>query len=142
MKIKILNLKHLTILCTLHLAACMGVYDEDFDCGVGKGVGCRSISQVNEMVNRGQVPLPTAEDEEKEDRDESSTEDVELSTENLPVLAPLASEQGFKVKRIPEKTVRLWVAPHEAQDGSFVEETYVNLVIESGRWVNIPQGDL
>jgi conjugal transfer pilus assembly protein TraV len=122
----------LTVFCPLFLTACMGVYDDEFDCGVGKGVGCRSISQVNEMVNQGQVPLKETEESE---------EDTTINIEAMPSLEPLAAQQGIKVKRIPEKTVRIWVAPHEAQDGSFVEESYVNLVIEPGRWVNIPAGD-
>jgi len=127
-----MKVKYLTLFCTLHLAGCMSVYDEDFDCGVGKGVGCRSISQVNEMVNRGQVPLKEVEEKEEESND--------IAIEDLPGLEALSAQNGIKVKRIPEKTLRIWVAPHEAQDGSFVEETYVNLVIEPGRWINISPG--
>lgn len=38
----------------------MGVYEGGFDCPPGKGVGCKSISEVNEMVNAGELP-PKAE---------------------------------------------------------------------------------
>lgn len=35
------------------LSGCMGVYEEGFDCLPGVGVGCKSISEVNTMVNQG-----------------------------------------------------------------------------------------
>ncbi len=40
----------------LSLSGCMGVYEGGFECPPGKGVGCKSISQVNEMINRGDLP--------------------------------------------------------------------------------------
>ena len=129
--------KHVLIFGALFLTGCLGVYDDDFDCGVGKGVGCRSISQVNEMVNRGQVPLPETPAEETASTDESSDLDPHLKIDHLPPLEFLSAQSGMKVKRIPEKTLRLWIAPHEVEDGSFVEETYVNLVLSPGRWVNV-----
>src|SRR5262249_53420095 len=116
------------------LAGCMGVYESEFDCGVGQGVGCHSISQVNEMINRGQVPLPEKED--GEGKNENVSEVAQLKTDELPILEPLSSHPKVRVKRIPEKTMRVWVAPHEAADGSYLEESYVNLVIEPGRWIN------
>lgn len=45
----------------LFLTGCMGVYDEGFDCPPGIGVGCKSISQVNMMVNQGLLPKPETE---------------------------------------------------------------------------------
>lgn len=37
----------------LSLSGCMGVYEGGFECPPGEGVGCKSISEVNEMVNQG-----------------------------------------------------------------------------------------
>jgi hypothetical protein len=34
----------------------MGVYEGGFECPPGEGAGCSSISEVNEMVNKGVVP--------------------------------------------------------------------------------------
>jgi hypothetical protein len=42
----------------------MGVYEGGFECPPGEGVGCKSISEVNQMVNDGELPkaeLPQAE---------------------------------------------------------------------------------
>jgi len=38
---------------SLSLSGCMGIYEEGFECPPGKGVGCKSISEVNHMVNEG-----------------------------------------------------------------------------------------
>ena len=38
------------------LQGCMGVYDGGFECPPGEGVGCKSISEVNHMVNEGKLP--------------------------------------------------------------------------------------
>lgn len=40
----------------LCLTGCMGVYEGRFECPPGEGVGCKSISEVNQMVDRGSVP--------------------------------------------------------------------------------------
>lgn len=34
----------------------MGVYEGGFECPPGEGVGCKSISEVNEMVDRQKLP--------------------------------------------------------------------------------------
>lgn len=40
----------------LCLTGCMGVYEGGFECPPGEGVGCKSISEVNKMVNQGELP--------------------------------------------------------------------------------------
>lgn len=37
----------------LALSGCMGVYEGGFECPPGEGVGCKSISEVNHMVDQG-----------------------------------------------------------------------------------------
>ena len=41
------------------LSGCMGVYEGGFECPPGKGVGCKSISEVNTMVDQGEIPQPS-----------------------------------------------------------------------------------
>ncbi len=38
------------------LQGCMGVYEGGFECPPGEGVGCKSISEVNQMVDEGELP--------------------------------------------------------------------------------------
>lgn len=52
------TLKHWVLITALApaLTSCMGVYDGGFECPPGEGVGCKSISEVNHMVNQCSVP--------------------------------------------------------------------------------------
>lgn len=38
---------------SISLSGCMGVYEGGFECLPGEGVGCKSISEVNHMVDQG-----------------------------------------------------------------------------------------
>lgn len=84
---------------TLSLTGCMGIYEGGFECPPGKGVGCKSITEVNDMVSQGEIPLP-----------EISAQDAEirLNEEN----------KGNSCKRNPSKACPLipdapdiWYAP-------------------------------
>ncbi len=46
----------------LALSGCMGIYEGGFECPPGHGVGCKSISEVNQMVNQGDLPEKTVSD--------------------------------------------------------------------------------
>lgn len=46
----------MTAAFALALSGCMGVYDGGFECPPGEGVGCKSISEVNHMVDEGTLP--------------------------------------------------------------------------------------
>lgn len=45
--------KFILIGISLSLSGCMGVYEGGFECPPGEGVGCKSISEVNSMVDQG-----------------------------------------------------------------------------------------
>lgn len=45
-----------TLSTVLLLSGCMGIYEGGFECPPGKGVGCKSISDVNQMVDQGDLP--------------------------------------------------------------------------------------
>lgn len=38
------------------LTGCMGIYEGGFECPAGTGVGCKSISEVNSMINAEELP--------------------------------------------------------------------------------------
>ena len=61
-----LNLKHIirkhnnlvALLFSLSLSACTGsTYSSHFDCPMGEGAGCASISRVNKMIDRQEIDL-------------------------------------------------------------------------------------
>lgn len=47
----------LSLALFLGLSGCMGIYEGGFECPPGKGVGCKSISEVNQMINAGVLPV-------------------------------------------------------------------------------------
>jgi hypothetical protein len=113
----------IAILMITQLTSCAS-YQEDFECKAGKGVGCKSISEVNDMVNRGEVVgkvtegIPTDESEK-----------FSLLTYNMnPTLAK------DKVYRTPERTARIWINSFTDEKGDYVSETYVHTVIAPGTW--------
>lgn len=71
----------------LTLSGCMGVYEGGFECPPGEGVGCKSISEVNELINKGELPnsdlgnIPISECEDCTSRGNHSSQDVPLSQE-------------------------------------------------------------
>ncbi|MBY0280989.1 MAG: TraV family lipoprotein [Alphaproteobacteria bacterium] len=109
--------------CLVFLSACTS-NNEIFDCPAGKGMGCKSISEVNRMVDQGQF---------------GSSSDQE--TGSLKTLAPIVmvpedipqtSTSG--IERIPEQNLRLWIAPFQDEAGNFHEESAIHTVVRQGRW--------
>jgi hypothetical protein len=49
-------MRYLTMISLIFLSACAS-YEESFDCEVGRGVGCLSLSSVNALVDQGKLPL-------------------------------------------------------------------------------------
>lgn len=64
---------------TLLLSGCMGIYEGGFECPPGKGVGCKSISEVNTMVNQEEIPLSENGEQESDMEQTEEEESVECS---------------------------------------------------------------
>lgn len=70
------------------LTSCMGIYEGGFECPSGKGVGCKSITDVNEMVNQGEIPFIEISEQGSEEG-----ENKDCSCKNNPSkTCPLTSE--------------------------------------------------
>ena len=68
--------KHPIILfLPLMLSGCMGIYEGGFECPAGEGTKCKSISEVNELINRN-----------LEGRKQGCTASIELSA--IPCMPP------------------------------------------------------
>ena len=78
------------------LSGCMGVYEGGFECPPGKGVGCKSISEVNTMVDQGEIPQP--------------------STVSLPLTCQAcAATDSPKAEAIEEES-QIWYAPRPMRE--------------------------
>jgi len=52
--------KAISLASVLSLTGCMGIYEGGFECLPGTGVGCKSISEVNDMINQREIPKTPA----------------------------------------------------------------------------------
>lgn len=108
---------------------------ETFDSEAIQGVGAKSITQVNRMVDRNEI----------KGLDDDNAQNV--SAAHSPVFQLLHSSGGeddaekaislsdYKMlKRHPEKHIRVWIAPFQDQKGHFHESSVVHTVIQRGYW--------
>lgn len=99
-------MKKLTLgLCLISLSGC-STYSETFDCSPGQGVGCKSLSQVNQMVEKGHLPL----------REEEETATMTpIPDRDLPRDGPVT----LTAEAVP--TQRVWFAPRRDFQGQYVD---------------------
>ena len=114
---------------TLLLAGCSTI-SETFDTKAVQGVGLKSISEVNAMVERGElrglntdtgVSANTAPLFLTQPPQNISVDEVQLSDRTL-------------VYRQPEKHLRVWVAPFQGQSGNLHEGAVVHTLMHAGYW--------
>lgn len=96
-------MKPLFILSALLLSGC-ATYNEHFDCEPGSGVGCKSLSEVNEMIDEGRLPLETHTKDEKS-------------------AAPLSHIKAPKV-------LRVWVAGYTDEEGITHDPAFLSVPSE------------
>lgn len=117
------------------LCAC-STTSETFDCPSGKGVGCKSISEVNHIVNQGGLgdgevergvqfitPLFTPV---------ISTDSAGVDTLSKPPAISLSDTMA--VQRIQEEHLRVWIAPYQDAQGNLHEGSIVHTVLKPGSW--------
>lgn len=116
----------------LTLSSCSSVYNDSFDCPPGKGVSCQSISTVNRLVNQGEV----GSQEQGRPEEKSSVADKSP----LPLFQEQKGSSPASARRVvrrPEKTVRVWIAAQEQEDGTYISERFVYTVIAPGFWTEV-----
>jgi len=131
---KMMSISALIATLCLSLCAC-STTSETFDCKAGKGVGCKSISEVNQMldsdtriqgrfgeseVEKGKepiLPLETA------DRDKTLSQQTEI---------PLSDT--IAVHRVQEEHLRVWIAPFQDEQGNLHEGSVIYTILKPGYW--------
>lgn len=121
--------KIITIAALGFLTQC-SVYNEEFDCPYGKGVGCKSTEAVDLMIDQGAF----AEEGEIAETMDGSQEAVH---DSRPAQIQSGSLQGKQIIREPEKTLEVWMAPFQDNAGNLYQETTVHTVVKPGYWKEI-----
>jgi hypothetical protein len=103
------------------LGGCASSYNEQFDCAPGSGIGCKSLSQVNDWVDKkGSSPAPS------------------LKAPH-PIIPNKTIDLGEKgaIVRIPEETLHVLVVGYRDDQGSFHENAIVHMVSKEASWGKI-----
>ena len=93
---------------------------ETFDSEPGKGVGSKSITEVNHMIDRGDLALLDTQHDHPQ---------FLIQEEKTP-----SSSKDLSVERIPEKKLCVWIAPFQDDNGDFHEASSVYTVVRPGLW--------
>jgi hypothetical protein len=114
------------ILALIGLSGCSS-YSETFDCPAGQGVGCKSLSRVNQMVEKGDLPF--------KDPEESVSSDVIsprlVKTDQAAPLHLNADIMGEPVMYAGAyKTSRIWFAGYKDSHGNYHGSHFVEPVLK------------
>ena len=129
---RVIKMKKIIVVIILvtGLVGCSG--KEVTDCGVGMGAGCKSVTEVNEMVTKGELGKGKVD----------SIKENHGRFVRLRIIEEYRGEVENKklqneVRRVPEQTGRIWINGFEDEMGDYIGETYLYTVIEGGRWVDV-----
>jgi conjugal transfer pilus assembly protein TraV len=114
------------LILAILLSAC-STTSETFDCEPGKGVGCRSITTVNKMIDQGHFASPSL-------GVMSLQSSVIASAQVLPFSEEIVLSDKTIVQRSPEQHIRVWIAPYQDEAGNFHEASLVHSVIQTAFW--------
>lgn len=112
-------IKRLFILTMVNFLLCScAQLNDSFDCPMKPGIQCKSLDEVNTLVDRG------AFKERKACADEISSIDFTVDE-----VQPL---------RYGETVQRLWIAPYEDQTGNYHKVSEIFVITKPGHWLNQP----
>lgn len=131
---KMINrLKPLSVIGVV-LSGC-STYSETFDCPPGLGVGCKSISDVDRMIDEGKL---AAEKPSLDERDLpinlAEYKVFPQQTENPLISMASQDLMSGSVSRRPERYLRVWMASFEDRSGNLFSESFVYTVFKPGEW--------
>ena len=124
----------------------------EYSCKAPEGVKCDSVSGTYynsveyNLPSQSQVGRDTAQDEAGPMRMEvlAGKQKVASAVYVTPALAPLATGSGVALPpaaytsmplRSPARVLRLWVKPWEDADGDLMDQLYVYVPVDNGRWL-------
>ncbi len=90
-------MKHLIPITSFILLTACTSYKEGFDCEAVSGVGCRSISEVDKMIDEGKIGTDDTSNKESNPQEESKEDNKHLGT---------------------MRGVHVWIAPYSDDDGT------------------------
>jgi hypothetical protein len=108
------NLKQIIFTTSLTLFSACTPYTESFDCPPGRGVGCQSLSTVNQMVEEGKLPYekpPLKDDSVDKEKENVFSQEPLMIEANIPLMSD-------DIKSHPTSHVKVWLAGYEDSHGN------------------------
>ena len=114
---------------TLMLTACSSA-SESFDSEATKGVGAKSISEVNAMIDQGKIAGL------KSEVDQDSVVAPVVVQKPVPIANPetIVLSDHSVIQRQPEQHMRIWFAPFQDINGNFHEASVVHTLLRPSFW--------
>jgi conjugal transfer pilus assembly protein TraV len=111
------------------LTACTTM-NSSFDCPNKAGVNCKSLDQINGMVDSGQIRGRT------QMRTAAVSKGVDSAEfQSFPMRASFIPGQPI---RYGETVQRIWIAPYEDSEGNYHEDCKIYAVMKGGHWIGRP----
>lgn len=89
------------------------------DCGLQKGATCKSLDEVNQLVDAGHLG-------------NGKIKRVKRHGRHIHVAGNTP-----KPVRVPEEVMRIWVAPYQDAQGNYHGEKFVYAVVKSSAWLGL-----
>ena len=128
-------LKILPCLILMLLSSCSN-YNSAFECKLGTGVNCVSVSKINHMVDDGSLNKIEANSSVFVPGNYKVKKEIIKVAQQIPFPLVLPNNlHNSNVARIPETTLRIWVAPYVSAKDGYIEAQYVHEILEKGAWM-------
>ena len=122
-------MRKIIVICVLiNLAGCAS-YESRFDCNAPDGVGCKSVSEINDMVNHKEIGQGG----------KVESKSLEIEPDKITYQAKADHKPEKKIIRLPERTMSIWVKGFTDDKGDYVENTKMHTVIKAGGWQELEQ---
>jgi len=122
-----LNIKMLLLITMVFALSACGTMNSSFDCPNKVGVSCKSLSEVNRMVDSGQIRTQSAEVA-------SYKQDGLVASQTS---ADMTAYYGAPL-RYGETVQRIWIAPYEDKDNNYHQDSVMYSIIKDGHWIGSP----
>ncbi len=125
--------KSLIALLSFVLLSACAVSKESFDCPAGLGVGCKSIHEVNQLLNEQNLGAKDLSMISATDA-QSLAPALETSALSMPIPAHLKDKDSLLLQRVPERALSIWFAPFSDAEGHLHEASTVHVLLKPSTW--------
>jgi conjugal transfer pilus assembly protein TraV len=108
------------------LMACSSM-NSNYDCPNSAGVMCKSVDQINGMVDNGQI--------------RGRTQSISYTASPNSEFQSYSVASGYYAGaplRYGETVQRIWIAPFEDTEKNYHQDSYLYAIIKDGHWIGSP----